>query len=236
MLFRRRIFYIPVLMIDKITVGWAVSAAVAAVFALEPVDQTVFVALDTETTGLNAETDRILEIGAVKFRADTVIASTNWLIHPQQPIPASASAINGITLETVEHAPVFSVVWPDVQAFCGDAVLLMHNARFDAGFLRSEAVRAGVDLPAFSVIDTLPLFRNRFPAASGHSIETLAAGFHLSGNRHHRAEADAFYLFQLFRLIRQEQPDLTFKEIVREAGGIRNLTGEETHAVDHIKR
>ena len=82
-----------------------------------PVTNVIFVAFDTETTGFSLKNDRLVEIGAVKFRGNgEVLAVTNWLINPGMPVPFYATEVNGITTEMVTNAPVFAAVWPTKPA------------------------------------------------------------------------------------------------------------------------
>lgn len=200
-----------------------------SVFADGPlVKDTTFVSFDTETTGLSRKKDRLVEIGAVKFRGDgDVLATTNWLVNPQREIPYYATKVHGITTEMVAEAPLFAEIWPEFEAFCEDTILLAHNAPFDIGFLRAELERAGIDAPAFPVVDTLPLFRKWFPHALSHSLEKLAVYLEVSGETYHRAEADSFHVINIFNVGMKRRSLLTLKRLERDAGGIEWLDGEQ---------
>jgi DNA polymerase III epsilon subunit family exonuclease len=190
----------------------------------ESVTNTVFVAFDTETTGFSPKNDRIVEIGAVKFRGNgEVLAVTNWLINPGMPIPFYATEVNGITTEMVTNAPVFAAVWPEFAAFCNDSILLAHNATFDIGFLRAELERTGIAPPALPVVDTLPLFRRWFPQAESHSLESLSVYLGVQGEAYHRAEADSLRLINIFSAGMKNRPDVQLYQLEREAGGLERL-------------
>lgn len=192
----------------------------------EAVKDTVFVAFDTETTGFSREKDRLVEIGAVKFRGDgEVISATNWLINPQRDIPCCVVQVHGIDNETVTDAPPFFTVWKKFRAFCGDAVLMAHNAPFDVGFVRAELERAGFDAPALSVADTLPLFRTWFPREDSHSLRKLTERLAVAGTTYHRAEADACHIVNLFRLGMKERQDLTMRRLKHDCGGFSWIDG-----------
>jgi DNA polymerase-3 subunit alpha (Gram-positive type) len=174
-------------MFVKAQILTAAILAAGALFAAEPlVKDMVFTAFDTETTGFSPKNDRIVEIGAVRFRGDGEILSvTNWLINPQMPIPFYATEVHGITTEMVTNAPVFSSVWPEFAAFCQDSILLAHNATFDTGFVRAELERAGIETPALPVGNTLPLFRHWFPQAASYSLEPLSLFLGVQGDNYH---------------------------------------------------
>jgi DNA polymerase III epsilon subunit family exonuclease len=191
------------------------------------VRETVFVAFDTETTGFSREKDRLVEIGAMKFRGDgEILAATNWLVNPQRPIPDYVTLhVHGISNEMVENAPVFSEIWPEFAAFCGDAVLLAHNAPFDIGFLRAELERAGMKAPALPVADTLPLFRKWFPRAESHSLGRLTEELGVSGGTYHRAEADAFHIINVFKEGMKTRSGMNLRQFEYDTGGMEWLDG-----------
>lgn len=73
-----------------------------------------YLVLDTETTGLTPRTDRIVEVGALLYRADgTKQVGDSWLVNPGMHIPEEATAIHGITDEKVATAPSLLRVWHD---------------------------------------------------------------------------------------------------------------------------
>ncbi len=191
-----------------------------------PVTNTVFTAFDVETTGFSPKNDRIVEIGAVRFRGDgEIIAATNWLVNPEMPIPFYATEVHGINDTMVANAPVFRSVWPEFAAFCRESVLLAHNAPFDLRFLRAELARAGLEAPNLPVGDTLPLFRRWFPAAGSYALEPLARFAGVQGGDYHRAEADSFYIIGIFNEGMKSRRTLTAEQLGREAGGFEPLGG-----------
>ena len=196
-----------------------------AVFSAEPlVKDTVFVAFDTETTGFSPKNDRLIEIGAVKFRGNgEILAATNWLINPGMPVPFYATEVHGISTEMVAGTPAFGEVWPAFAAFCQDSILLAHNAAFDTGFFRAELGRAGIEPPALLIGDTLPLFRCWFPRAESYSLEALSLVLGVQGESRHRAEADAHQLIKIFSTGLNNRPDLRFQKLERDAGGFVQL-------------
>jgi len=196
-------------------------------FAGSPlVKETVFVAFDTETTGFSSRKDRLVEIGAVKFRGDgEVLAATNWLVNPQRAVPYYATKVHGITTEMAAKAPCFKEVWPEFEAFCADAILLAHNATFDVGFLKAELKRAKIRSAKIPVADTLPLFRDWFPRALSHSLEPLSAYLGVSGDTYHRAEADAFHIVNIFKIGMKRRSTITMRRLENDANGVDWLDG-----------
>jgi DNA polymerase-3 subunit epsilon len=161
-----------------------------------------FVALDLETTGLMADTDRIVEIGAVRFLEDgTEVGRFERLINPQRPMAQAAYAIHGLSDEDLALASPAAEVLPEFLEFLGDpgrTALLAHNASFDAGFLGREIARAGLPAPAHSLFDTLALARRRLPDATSHRLDHLAHILGLDPAGAHRALADCLRVKELW--------------------------------------
>jgi DNA polymerase III epsilon subunit family exonuclease len=192
-----------------------------------PVTNVTFVAFDTETTGFSPNQDRLVEIGAVKFRGNgEILAATNWIVNPGIPVPFYATEVHGITTEMTTNSPAFSEVWKAFVEFCGDSVLLAHNAVFDVGFLRAELDRAGIKPPHLPVGDTLPLFRAWFPHSSSHALGPLSAELGVAGGVYHRAEADSCHIIHVFGVGMKPRPQLQLKRLEREMGGFDWLDGK----------
>ncbi len=154
-----------------------------------------FVAFDLETTGLSPASDRIVEIGAVRFDGSgRELGVFERLVNPLRPSGASARAVHGISDEELAGAETAAVVLPEFVAFLGDparATLLAHNASFDAGFLGRELARLGLPMPGHAVVDTLALARRRWPSLGTHKLGALASRLDLDPSGPHRALADA---------------------------------------------
>jgi DNA polymerase III epsilon subunit family exonuclease len=153
------------------------------------------VAFDLETTGLMAETDRVVEIGAVRFDASgREIDRFERLVNPGRPMSPAAQAVHGISDADLADAPPARAVLPEFVAFLGDAgltALLAHNAAFDSGFLGRELGRIGQPPPGHAVVDTLALARSKVPDARDHRLDTLSRLYNLDPSGPHRALADS---------------------------------------------
>ena len=101
-----------------------------------------FVAIDTETTGLSASRDRVLEISAIRYEDFEPVELFHTMVNPGQPIPPEATRINGITDSLVSDAPPLFAVLPSLAEFIGKSALLGQNLLFDLKFL----YRAGLDI------------------------------------------------------------------------------------------
>lgn len=165
----------------------------------------VFVAIDLETTGLDAGRDTIIEIGAVRFQDGVVLDRFETLVNPRRPIPPKITQITGIDDADVEDAPIFREVAPELLAFVGSDAsgLVAHNAAFDLGFLRTH----GVDFhrPAF---DTLELAALLLPRQASYSLGELSHHLHIPLLEAHRALDDAEATAHLFIALLARLDDL----------------------------
>ncbi len=186
-----------------------------------PVSNLTFVVFDTETTGLSPGKDRIVEIGAIKIRNGTIIEERDWLINPGQPIPARVTKIHGITDEMVKDKPSFAAVYPDFQAFVGDAILIAHNARFDVAMVKEEVERNNLSHPGNVVIDSLKLFRTWYPEAETHKLSDLAAHVGITGDGFHRGDADSrFTALILFEGLKSHPNCSNLRKLLAASGGV----------------
>ena len=184
------------------------------------VSNVTFVVFDTETTGFSPTTDRIVEVGVVKFRNGEVIGEKSWLINPQRDIPYWATKVHGITDAMVKDKPTFKEIYPEFQEFIHGSVLMAHNARFDISFVKAEAKRAGEPVPPNLVIDSLNLFRKWYPKSQSHSVEAVARNAKVSTDTLHRALADSLYVFLIFdKTLQERESPAKLRDIYSECGG-----------------
>jgi DNA polymerase III epsilon subunit family exonuclease len=151
----------------------------------------VFTAFDTETTGLSAHNDRLLEIGAVQFSKDGILATYSQLINPCRAIPYEASQINNITHDMVQDCPTEQDILPDFQKFIGSSILVAHNANFDLKFINTALERHGHQILENQVEDTVKISRAIFPELEKYRLQFLAQHFSINPGNAHRATDDA---------------------------------------------
>lgn len=164
---------------------------------------------DTETTGLRAAKDRIIELAAYDPVGNRVFES---FIHPQIPIPPEQTAIHHITDEMVKDAPLFKDVALKFNEFCeGDIVLIAHNNdSFDIEFMKAEYERAGLEMPKWKMLDSLKWARRYCPHLPTHRLQVLREYFGIAANNAHRALDDVKVLAEVFSNL---VDDLTVAEI-----------------------
>lgn len=191
-----------------------------------PLAETTFVAFDVETTGFSPAKERIIEIGAVKYRNGKIVESTHWLIQPG--IPINNSFVHHITDETVAGHPAFADTYKAFVEFTGDSVLIAHNASFDVRFMQAEIERNHLKPLPNPVIDSLALFRKWYPDAPSHKLGALADQLGLPTGNRHRAEDDAATLLRIFRHGMAERPNQTLQQTKADANGVYHLDGSRT--------
>ncbi len=145
------------------------------------------VALDLETTGLEADRDAIIEIGAIKFKGDRVEAEFSTLINPNRKLTPFITKLTGITDAMLVNAPKLPQALPKLEAFVGDATIIGHNIGFDLGFLRAKgAVRHNLSADTYALAAVL------LPSAGRYNLGALGKllGVTQPGNNAHRALDD----------------------------------------------
>lgn len=170
---------------------------------------------DTETTGVNFDSDCIIELSAY----DPVLDKTfDELIKPSIPIPPSATAIHNITDEMVKDKPSFKEVAERFSDFChGEAVLIAHNnERFDKPFLESEYKKHGVTFLNCEFLDSLKWARRYRPDLPKHSLQHLREVYGFPENNAHRALDDVITLQRVFESMIDDLSIDTVFELLNE--------------------
>jgi len=175
-------------------------------------DDTDFIAFDLETTGLSPDFNRIVEVGAVRFRSDGIeLDRMEQLVDPRCTIPTDVTKIHGITNEVVSGQPPIEDVLPEFVEFLGHSktILLAHNASFDVGFLSAAFSRCQAILPEHPVIDTLALSRQMLPRLRNHRLETVARHLRIADSTEHRSLGDALVVQSAFLKLLAQAPTIT---------------------------
>lgn len=177
-----------------------------------------FIAFDTETTGMWAPANRLVELSAVKFNLrEGEIDRFDTLINPQRDIPNEVVEIHGITNLMVADAPYAIDVLKDFYQFCQpDDILIAHNAPFDISFVALEAARSELELIDNPIVDTVEIFQKFYPGMRSYSLLNLVQTLGFGLSQEHRALADALYVYQLFSLAAEKFSQLqSFKEFAK---------------------
>lgn len=174
--------------------------AAAAITDDMPLSELPVLVLDTETTGLNVRTDRIVSIGAVRVHGSRVFHNANMdrLVNPGLAIPARSTAIHGITNSMVAGAPPFGDVIGELQGMIKNTVIVGHNIRFDLAMLRREAERAGVAWHPPPSLDTGLLVIALEPNTESLNLEAVATRFGVEIQGRHTALGDCLVTAEVF--------------------------------------
>jgi DNA polymerase-3 subunit alpha (Gram-positive type) len=155
------------------------------------------VVFDIETTGLSVEDCKIIEIGAVKVSNGEIVDRYSTFVKPDSVISAEITELTSITNEDVSDARKISEVLPEFLAFCGQALLVAHNADFDVGFVRAAANKLGIKFNS-PYLDTVGLSRFLNTDLKSHKLDVLAKYYGLGNFNHHRAVDDAEMLTMIY--------------------------------------
>ncbi|MGL5937694.1 MAG: exonuclease domain-containing protein [Phocaeicola sp.] len=168
---------------------------------------------DLETTGININTDRIVEIGYLKIYPNGNEESKNMRINPEMPIPAQSSAVHGIYDADVADSPTFKDVAKDIARDLEGCDLAGFNSnRFDIPVLAEEFLRAGVDIDMMKrkFVDVQVIY---------HKIEqrTLSAAYKFYCGKDltdaHSAEADTRATYEVLKGQLDKYPDILENDV-----------------------
>ena len=156
-----------------------------------------FVVFDLETTGFSPLTNKIIEIGAVKIENGKITNRFHTFVNPEVPIPFEIENLTGINDHMVLTAPKIEEALPDFLEFCGDGVIVAHNASFDTGFIAENARLLGFKYHP-TVVDTVSLARLLLPKLNRFKLDTVAKALNIPLKNHHRAVDDAEATAEIF--------------------------------------
>ena len=175
-----------------------------------------YVAFDLETTGLNVESDYIIEIGALKVKDGKVCDRFIEFLKPQVPITPMITNITGITNEMVAGARNTRDIIRDFVEFCGDFILVGHNIMFDYKFMKKYASEYGYTFEK-SGIDTLKIARKTLCNLESKSLGTLCEHYNIINQAAHRAYHDALATAKIYHYLAHDFEDKNPKLFAPEA-------------------
>jgi DNA polymerase III epsilon subunit family exonuclease len=151
--------------------------------------ETAIIVFDLETTGLDHEADRIIEIGAHKLLGGKLVDQFEALVRTDVERTEQNIQLTGITSEMLADQPAIEEVLPRFLDFIEGGILVAHNAEFDIGMIRAAASRLGIDIewPCFC---TLKMAQKLLPDLERRNLDTLAERYGLTFEARHRAIGD----------------------------------------------
>lgn len=173
---------------------------------------TTYCVLDLETTGFSAVTEKVTEIGIMKYKEGKVIDKFSTFVNPEKHIPERVSEVTKITDDMVQNAPKIEEVFPKVLEFIKDTVLVAHNAGFDIGFLKQIAKRLDVEFEP-TYIDTLDLAKEIFPEYKTYKLGRIASNLGIEVTVAHRALDDVDTTVKIFKIMMEKLKEKGVKTI-----------------------
>ena len=161
---------------------------------------TEYCVLDLETTGISYKTEKITEVGIIKYKNGEVIDEFECFVNPEKPIPPKVVEITHITDDMVKDAETIDKVIPKIIDFIGDSVLVAHNADFDIGYLKYNFEKYGYKLEN-TYIDTLRLAKAIFPDLKKYKLGLIADSLKIKVDVAHRALDDVKTLVAVFKVM-----------------------------------
>lgn len=162
---------------------------------------TDYVVIDLEMTGLNAKTDKILEVAAVRIRDGKETENFSKLVNPGVSLSEKVIELTKITQEQAENGADLDETMTQFLVFLGDDILVGQNVLFDYSFLKQWAVNHKINLEK-QAVDTLKLARRFLPAEQKKDLESLCAYFDVERVHAHRALDDAKETAQIFEKLK----------------------------------
>jgi DNA polymerase III subunit epsilon len=170
--------------------------------------------LDTETTGLSAESgDRVIEIGCVEMLNRRLSGNNlHVYLNPERPNSEGAFAIHGLSDVFLADKPLFAAIADELLAYLAGAEVIIHNAAFDVGFLNHELKRIGrpkVEGVVAQVTDSLLMAREMFPGKA-NSLDALCRRLEVDSSHRelHGALLDAGLLAEVYIRMTRGQESL----------------------------
>ena len=188
--------------------------------------------LDTETTGLDFNEDKIIELGIVELR-DNILTQNYFheYINPMRDISLSAQKIHGISNKYLKDKPTFNNIAQKLIDFIKDDTLIIHNANFDTNFINKELQNCGFNSLNNSIIDTINIAKQEFPGQTVN-LDSLCRKLNIINTRtsYHGALLDATLLSKVYLKLttgKQENLDLVNYNI--------NLMNDTTEDIKYKK-
>lgn len=176
-----------------------------------------FAVVDIETTGLNPEHDRIIEIGVVLMEYDRVCSEHQFLIQPEQKLRPVIVHLTGISDRDLEGMPLFEEVADELLELLSDRVLIGHNIQFDYSFLKKAFAGSGISFSS-KTICTRDLSEFVFPGLRSFSLKSICRKLKIANEKPHRALPDARVTALLFHQLSVKAGESFINEIVSGKG------------------
>ena len=200
------------------------------------------IALDTETTGINtADGHRVIEIGCVEIENRRITGREyHCYLNPEREIDEGAARVHGLTLDKLRDKPLFNDIAEEFLYFIGNSELVIHNAKFDVGFLDSELSIINHDIKSIEkhafVLDTLALARQMHPGKK-NSLDALCNRYMIdrSMRQVHGALIDADLLAKVYLAMTGGQDTFDLEEVSKNDPSTQKMESTRNHLTQILR-
>tara|TARA_B100001059_G_scaffold206994_1_gene218193 strand:+ start:2559 stop:3257 length:699 start_codon:yes stop_codon:yes gene_type:complete len=200
------------------------------------------IALDTETTGINtADGHRVIEIGCVEIENRRITGREyHCYLNPEREIDEGAARVHGLTLDKLRDKPLFNDIAEEFLDFIGNSELVIHNAKFDVGFLDSELSIINHDIKSIEkhvlVLDTLALARQMHPGKK-NSLDALCNRYMIdrSMRQVHGALIDADLLAKVYLAMTGGQDTFDLEEVSKNDPSTQKMESTRNHLTQILR-
>jgi len=163
-----------------------------------------YVVFDIETSGLNPKKDKIIEIGAIKYKDNKKIDEFSYLIDPEIKLNQIITDVTGITDDELKGKDKIDVVLPKFLDFIEDYTIIGHNVKFDYDFIEANITKLHLKHLKNRIVDTLLLSRITIYDSKNHRLKTLKEYLGLNYNSH-RALDDSLTCNDLYQYCKNKK-------------------------------
>ncbi|GAB4073867.1 3'-5' exonuclease [Barrientosiimonas marina] len=145
-----------------------------------------FTAIDFETA--NASRSSPCAVGLAVVDDGVIVDEFYSLINPLMTFSSFNIGVHGITAGDVSDAPTFAQLWPTLESYLTQQMVVAHNASFDMGVLRHTLDAFNLAYPVMNYLCTCNISRIVWPELSNHKLNTVARKQGIQFNHHHALE------------------------------------------------
>lgn len=168
--------------------------------------------IDVETTGVNPNTSRVIDVGAIRVENEKIVRSMNQLINPEKIIPNYITNLTGITNEMICASPSFSAIAEELEELLEGAIFIAHHVSFDYSFIKTEFARNGVSYSSDRAC-TVRLSRKLRSNHRRHNLDSIIASMGIEVKNRHRGYDDAEVLWKLFQCAVQKDRYRAYRDL-----------------------
>lgn len=158
-----------------------------------------YVVLDVETTGVDYDNDRIIEVGLLRINGNAIAAQFQCFVQCGKNIPEAVTKLTGITNEMIERQGIKEeTAFEKIQEFVGNDLVVGYNVQFDMNFIQRMGERVGKNMTIKKTRDVLQLVRRKIDDLENYQLKTVAVYFSLDTSNMHRALTDCELTYRIY--------------------------------------